>query len=820
MGMTREEWRRVKSVAAAAWDQPAARRAAFLDAACGGDHWLRQEAGRLLESSDAAATLYETPALSGPGVIAALDEMARAQPVVIGSRVGPYRIERELGRGGMGGVYLGERVDGEFDHRVAIKFVGNVASPGIMERFRQERRILATLDHPNVARLLDGGTSSSGVPYVVMEYVDGAPIDEYCSREQLSVRGKLELFRAVCGAVHHAHRRLIVHRDIKASNILVTPAGAPKLLDFGIAKIVEPQDATAVTALRALTPESASPEQVRGEPITIAADVYALGVLLYRLLTGRSPYGDVRNDHELMRAICERLPDPPRIDRDLDLIVLAALRKEPDRRYGSVDHLSADLARYLNGEPVLAAPDSASYRARKFVARHRVSVAIVGIAMVAVVAGGVMALWQAGIARRERARAETRLGEVRRLAGAFIFDFHDAISELPGALEARKLVASRAAEYLDRLAGEASQDDVALARELAAAYQRLGDILGGGGTSNLGDFAGAAANYEKALALREALASRAEAEATDLEALAELQVLLSRARAVQGDLAGSEQFATAAVATLERPLAVASTSPTRVGFLATSHHQLGFVQARRGQRAAALQSLERATAYAREQFQARPDARESARLARIESDYAEQLLAAGKPLESLDLLRSAQRTVDDLLAKDPLHTRNQVLLQMIFGYQGSALESIGNHGEAVAAYESALAIAERMSAAAPQDEGMHYARLLARYRLGMGRIRGGDAAAGIRDLRQAIADGEAQLTRVPGHDYSRHQVASARLELGETLYRLNPLDREACGLFKSGLTGWDDLASRGRLPGESARYRPKYEALLARCAGR
>lgn len=819
MSVTREDWHRIKVVAAAAWEQPAAARAPFLDSACAGDPWLRHEVERLLEATDAAAAMYETPAFSGFGVAAALDEIARAPSAMVGSRVGSYRIERELGRGGMGGVYLGERVDGEFDHRVAIKFVGNVASAAIMERFREERRILATLDHPNIARLLDGGSSSSGIPYVVMEYVDGVPIDEYCGCHNLSVAAKLEVFRQVCGAVHHAHQRLVVHRDIKASNILVTPAGVPKLLDFGIAKIVEPRESIAVTAVRALTPESASPEQIRGEPITIATDVYALGVLLYRLLAGRSPYGSPLNDHDLMRAICERVPDRPGIDRDLDLIILKALRKEPERRYGSVEQLSADLARYLKGEPVLAGPDSRSYRAQKFLARHRTSAVLAAAAIVAIAGGGIIAMWQANIARHERERAEARLGDVRRLAGAFIFDFHDAISELPGALAARKLVASRAAEYLDRLAQESNQDEVALDRELATAYQRLGDILGGGGTSNLGDFKGAADNYAKALAIRQALASRVNAEPRDLEALAELQVLLSRARGLRGDLAESEQYAKAAVATLERPLAAASDSPTRVGFLATSYHQLGFVQARRGQNALALQSLERATAYAREQFEARPDARETMRRARIESDYAEQLLAAGRASEALDLLRSVRPPVEDLLAKDPHNTTSQYLLQLIYNYQGSALEGTGNYSEAIASFEKSLAVAERLSAAAPQDEGMHYAVMVTRYALGMARIQSGDARGGIRDLRRAIAHGEAQVARVPGHDYTRHQVAFARLELGEALYEQNPHDREACDLFRIGLTAWDDLASRGRLPGESAKQRPKYDALLARCPG-
>jgi non-specific serine/threonine protein kinase/serine/threonine-protein kinase len=815
--MTREEWLRVKAVAAAAWEQPPDSRAAYLSAVCAGDGQLREEVDRLLESADAASSMFETPAFAAVDVAAVFDPFGPSQPL-IGSRVGAFRIERELGRGGMGGVYLAERVDGEFDHRVAIKFVGNAASRLLLERFREERRILAGLNHPNIARLLDGGTTSSGIPYVVMEYVDGVAVDEYCARHQLGLEPRIELFREICTAVQYAHQRLVVHRDIKPSNILVTPAGVPKLLDFGIAKIVESRD-EAVTALRPMTLASASPEQIRGEPITIATDVYALGVLLYGLVAGRSPYGPGPfTEHELVRKICDDEPDAPGLDRELDLIVLKALRKEPARRYGSVEQLAEDLGRYLDGRPVLAAPDSASYRARKFVARHKASVAVAAAALVAVIAGAGIAVWQAGVASRERLRAEERLSDVRRLAGAFIFDFHDAITNLPGALPARKLVASRAAEYLDRLARE-SNDDVSLQRDLAAAYQRLGDILGGGGASNLGDLAGAARHYENSLRIRERLARRADAEAMDLEGVAQLNVLLSRSVGSRNDLARAEEYARAAVATLELPLAAASTRPNRRGELATAYHQLGFIQARRGQEAPALQSLERAHAYAREQVAATPaDDRELARLARIQADYAEQLNYAGRAAESVGVLHDARTSVEQLLARDPHNVRYQQHLQVILNNQGDSLTATGDARGAVGAYAQALAVVERLRDASPEDQSAYVGAVMARYSLAMGLVRAGDVVEGVAQLRRAIADGKALLQRVPDLAFTLNQVASATLQLGDTLFRLNPHDPEACRQIEAGLTMFNDLRARGRLSGETAVFQPKYEAMLERCA--
>jgi serine/threonine protein kinase/Tfp pilus assembly protein PilF len=443
--VTPERWQQIKTVLDGALDREGSERALFLDQACRGDGELRREVESFAASETEVADFIETPVFR-----ILLEEV---EPLAAGQRVGAYRIGREIGRGGMGAVYLAERADLEFEQRVAIKLVRRgMDTEEIVSRFRSERQILAHLDHPNIAKLFDGGTTEDGRPYFVMEYVEGQPIDEYCDGRKLPVRARLELFRQVCAAVHFAHQNLIVHRDLKPGNILVTADGAPKLLDFGIAKLLGPeQDLYAFTRadLQPMTPEYASPEQVRGETITTASDVYSLGVLLYGLLTGHRPYRAAPRDPQgLARAICET--DPPRpssivgrveeIERsdgslsavtpesisrvrdgderllrrklagDLDTIVLKAMQKDPQRRYTSVDQLANDLGRHLQGLPVVARKDTVGYRTRKFVGRHRVGVGIAALFLLLIVGFSlwVTVLWQQAV--RERQRAQTVSG--------------------------------------------------------------------------------------------------------------------------------------------------------------------------------------------------------------------------------------------------------------------------------------------------------------------------------------------------------------------------------------------------------------------------
>jgi non-specific serine/threonine protein kinase/serine/threonine-protein kinase len=553
--MNAERWQRVKQLLEQAIALDAVERSSFLDRACDSDAGLRREIDSLLSSHEQAGTGFlKTPVVDLKAAVA-------AAPARAGRRIGVYQIVEEIGHGGMGEVYRAVRADGQYTKEVAIKLVrGGFDSAYVQERFRNERQILASLDHPNIARLLDGGTTEDGVPYLVMELIAGIRIDSYCDGHTLPITERLQLFRQACAAVQYAHQRLVIHRDIKPSNILVTKEGVPKLLDFGIAKILDPAGALAETTIaRPMTPEYASPEQIRGEAITTASDVYSLGVVLYQLLTGRSPYpGETRSSHELARAVCETEPGRPstavlksqtvrtgdhveqvpaelisssresspaklhrRLAGDLDNILLMALRKEPQRRYPSVEQFAEDIRRHLEALPVTATKGSWRYRSEKFVKRNRTGVLATAVVLLAVIAGvGAMlrgariARQQAEIARAERGRAEKRFNDVRKLANSLIFEIHDSIQGLPGATPSRKLLLDRAVEYLDKLSQDAS-GDVDLQRELAWGYQRLAAVQGDTSQSNLGQVNAAQASNRKALALFETVAKMNPHNVTD-----------------------------------------------------------------------------------------------------------------------------------------------------------------------------------------------------------------------------------------------------------------------------------------------------------------
>jgi eukaryotic-like serine/threonine-protein kinase len=460
--MTPERWRQIDDLLHSALDCEPNEHGALLDRACAGDPALRRQIEALIAADADAAVFLETPAAAGglpPSLASELSSPREAEAdTLIGRHIGAYRIVREVGRGGMGAVYLAERADEQFRKRVAIKLIKpGMDSDAILHRFRSERQILASLDHPHIATLLDAGTTEDGLSYFIMEYVEGQPIDVYCTTHGLSTRERLQLFGLVCAAVQHAHEHQVVHRDLKPSNILVTEAGVPKLLDFGIAKLLTPDNARpagnlTTVGLRPMTPAFASPEQVRGEPVAPASDVYALGVLLYELLTGRRPYrveGDT--PAQLARAICEQEPEKPstavgrrlRIsttgtevlsvrtpewprnppDReatalrralagDLDKIVLMALRKEPSRRYGSVAQFADDLRGHLEGRPVLARRDSLGYQTAKFVTRNKTAV----VSAVAGVMVTVAAVAVAPLMSRDQGLSTASMPRIRSLA--------------------------------------------------------------------------------------------------------------------------------------------------------------------------------------------------------------------------------------------------------------------------------------------------------------------------------------------------------------------------------------------------------------------
>src|SRR5215472_7127991 len=412
-------WIRVEKLFYETLELEPGQRSAFLDQQCEDDLALRREIESLLDFSDKSLDFLHEPIQQTANHLAGDAERA-------GSEVGAYRLIRVLGEGGMGKVYLAARADELYRQEVAIKLMrtGWRLSRAMLLRFSAERQILANLNHPNIARLFDGGITLDGLPYLVIEYVDGVPIDEYCRRNQLSVSERLKLFSVVCAAVEYAHQNLVVHRDIKPRNILVTEEGEPKLLDFGIAKLLDHDSeapALTQTAERVLTPEYASPEQIRGDSVTTSTDVYGLGVLLYELLAGSRPFQlQTQSPLEAMRVICQESADPPskriaadsessnsklslRVHEELDHIVLMAIRKEPERRYVSVAALARDVEAYLAGYPVQARSDTWSYRGGKFVLRHKIAVVTAAVALVALVA---FSIGMGVLARRaSRARA-------------------------------------------------------------------------------------------------------------------------------------------------------------------------------------------------------------------------------------------------------------------------------------------------------------------------------------------------------------------------------------------------------------------------------
>lgn len=521
-----ERFRRTRDLFEASLGVAAGRRAEWLREACAGDVELEREVSALLLANQQGGFLDE-PLLPN-------EAEAASHP----DRLGPYEILDEIGRGGMGTVYRAVRTDAAFHKVVAVKVIGGARfDRGLAARFQRERQILARLEHPNIARILDGG-SVGDVPYLVMEYVEGERIDQYCDSHGLNIPERLALFAQVCAAADYAHRNLIVHRDLKPGNVLVTADGNVKLLDFGIAKMLSLDDESSTTMTLQLTPDYASPEQFRGDPVTPASDVYSLGVMLFQLLTGgaRPRRTTGANLMEIARNISIEAPPAPstkapagirnQLVGDLDCIVVAALAADPERRYASAGRLADDLDRLREKLPVWAHADSRAYRAKKFVSRYWVLLSTTALVVVALSLAVIMTVRQRARAEQalvtaeaQRKLADRRYQDVRALATSVLFDIYDQIRGLAGASEARRVAATKALQYLDGLYQQ-SHDDLGLAGELAAAYERAGDILGNIADSSVEGAQTALPPYSKALALRERVAASKPGDAAAREALA------------------------------------------------------------------------------------------------------------------------------------------------------------------------------------------------------------------------------------------------------------------------------------------------------------
>ena len=528
MSQTTERFLRIEAIFHKALAAPDSTREALIEAQCREDSELASEVRSLLEACE-----EEEQLTAACHVDVGVGQEAQSG----GKRAGPYEIDRLVGRGGMGAVYLAHRADGQFEQKVAIKLIDlPLATDLFRERFRQERQILAELQHPYIARLLDGGVTAEGDLFLVMEYVDGVPIHNFCDQRHLSIPERIALFMRVCEAVQFAHQHFVVHRDLKPDNILVVEDSTPRLLDFGTAKLLSPSLAGPDSKMTregylSFTPQYASPEQVLGNTITTASDTYSLGVLLYVLLTGTTPYElKELTTAEMLRVICSEPPRRPtqavdshqRLDADLEAILLKSLRKEPQERYLTTEQFASDLRAYLEGLPVAARRGTFRYRASKFIRRNRFRLVAVALLASSLVVGVAGIVWQARVANRERRMAEARSADLRQLSNSLLSELDEAIKQLPGSTGVQKLLVTRVLEHLDRMASD-TKGDRQTQLDLVDAYTRLGNIQGNAYDQNLGDPSGGLVSLDKALAIARpfAASNSKDREATRALALVE-----------------------------------------------------------------------------------------------------------------------------------------------------------------------------------------------------------------------------------------------------------------------------------------------------------
>ncbi len=714
-------------------------------------------------------------------------------------RCGPFRLLRLIGSGGMGSVYLVERADGEVEHRAAVKLLRNGANPhAFVERFLRERQILARLDHPSIARLLDAGRTASGQPYFAMDYVEGVAIDEYA--KNLDWRSKVKLFLEVCDAVSYAHRSLIVHRDLKPSNILVDAEGRPKLLDFGIAKMLDAEmDAGAtVTGLIPMTPQYASPEQVTGGPITTASDVYSLGVILYKLLTGRLPY-EVPTMHAaaIARAVCETEPAAPRVNADLDNILMMALRKEPARRYLSVQHLADDLNRALSDRPVLARPDTLRYRVTKFVRRNRLSMAVVAAATLVIASTALVAI-------EEGRAAQRRFQDLRKLAHTFVFELDDQISNIAGTTKAREAIVRTGLEYLDNLAKNAS-GDLALQSEIAMGYMKIGDVQGYPTKPNLGRTADAVASYDKAGGIYKAIV---RANPAYLPNLAEYYKQCAGLIRLTGDLKQAREISQLAIVTFERARASHPLSFAMEQNYIFSLCQLGDVDEDTGQYRQAWSEYSRCATEARDLLARRKGPYVSRLVAQADERIGTSAQDLGHLSEGLRAFEEQESLLNELLLAEPrnpdLHRSKAVLYQFRSSiYLDDEYPNLGDPEHALESARKYMEAAEEMVRSDPNNTGAQYSRAVATFRVAFTLCESDPATAvrmteeSLRMLDALIASGKRSKMVITGRITALRRLGAAQLKAGRL--------RDAQTAADAALTAQRPIAAAEMAPALGAR---------------
>jgi len=813
-----ERWKQVEELLQSALRVPSEERTTFLHQACNGDAALEHEVRSLLISQRELETFLDRPAFE-----LAAEQMARgdgqelfafdAQP---GQSIGPYRLIEPLGSGGMGEVWRAEQSE-PIRRVVALKLIKpGMDTRAVVARFDSERQALAVMDHPNIAKVFEAGSTSAGRPFFVMELVPGVPMTSYCDDHRLAIKQRLLLFLQVCEGVRHAHQKAIIHRDLKPSNILVEEVDGrplPKIIDFGLAKAIT-DDGAARSVFTELgmtvgTPSYMSPEQAGGFYATVdtRTDVYSLGVILFELLAGTPPFGSKEGRRpgaeSLLREIREaEAPRPSlkfgalgaasegaasargekpasllrQLRGDLDWITLKAIEKDRARRYSSVSELATDIQRHLSDQPVLAGPPSAAYRARKFVRRHRGGVAAGSLAALTMIAGIITTAFEAHrarvqeqLAKEAQAKAERRFNEGRKLAHNVLFDYHDAIKNLPGATPVRERLVRDSLQYLDGLAGEVTGDR-SLLRELASAYERVADVQGGTLEANLGNTAGAIESGKKALNIRVSLlASDPQNEALKQE-LAPSYFKVGTLLWETGDMSGAADYLRQAVRLREDLGKAVPSDLERQYELSRAYDRLGMLLLDQGDASAALTNFKRALGIVSSAPEAEQSRESTRRTISVEYEHI------GSAMLELDDLRSALEnngralSLRAALSKDfPLNVDHQRTLQVSYYNQGEILARMGRTRAALDSYREQVRIGEELFRTDPQNE---------QYRgdLAYGLIRVGDMLFKLARYPEALGSyrrsqdlRSADVKADPANLWKRSSLIEAKAKLCRTL---------------------------------------------------
>ncbi|MBX7174185.1 MAG: protein kinase [Pyrinomonadaceae bacterium] len=734
------DYERVKEIFSVALDFPADERQAFLDKKCP-DEIIRREVESLLAANSEAEDF-----LNNVSAVQLIHDSYNHNEKIIGQKIDKYLIKKEIGRGGMGVVYLAERED--FQQQTALKVIKRgMDSDAILERFARERQILASLNHPFIARLLDGGTTGEGLPFFVMEYVEGISLDEYCQKNDLGEKEKLELFRKICVAVIFAHQKLVVHRDLKPSNIIVTPDGTPKLLDFGIAKLLNSTDANETqTNQRVLTPAYASPEQIRGETVSTATDVYSLGLNLQKVLdTGMTG---------------ER-----KLSGDLQAILTTALHPEITRRYGSVENFSEDLRRYLEGLPISARKDSLGYRTGKFLKRNAVIVSALTIIFLLLI-GGILLVWRQGkIAEQERERAERRAENLRKLSSSFAIELHDAILNLPGSLAARKLLLTRAVEQLDTLAAE-SEGNPQLQDELAQGYYNLSELP----NINLADVE---QNLNKGVAIYQKLLSAEPKNVEYRQQLAKGFTLQANLQKVRGDTSGALSFLEKSSAILESVMADEPENFEGRAQLRDVDFDLASILLTMGRGQESLEIIRKSRILGEELIKA----------GKINDDFEQMLIGLhfeecksltylGDYKTSLELLRADLEFVSKKAAAHPNDTRFRYELWAYHRGLALTLERNGDYQAALENLQASLELMQNLLKLSPDDVGYQRNTSFTHLAIGQFFVHQNQGEKALPHLRQAVEMSEKIFAKDEEKGETLEDLARIYGNLGQALIKV------------------------------------------------